>query len=139
MDATAPLSAQAGALASCIRCACFVAADVVDDWAQRLTWVLLACGAIYLIGLSIRRSASLNRPLFAEARQQPVLDLAGGVAAGQTVANRRLAWDSLWGRGRAAALDRALMAQWLAGWVPPLAAIAVTAVVAAPGVRRIIA
>lgn len=137
---SAPLRAQAGALAGLLLPigTCVVAADALDRrWAERLTWLLLALGGVYLLGRLVPALVFLTRPLFdlyADGSLFWVWLVA--LAGGQAVANRRLPAE--WRLALAWCVVLLLYIalherpQWLGGWVPPLAAVAVTVAVAAP-------
>lgn len=137
---TAPLPAQVGALAGLLLPAagCVVAADVLDrTWSARLSWLLLALGTVYAIGRLVPALAFLTRPLFDPFADGSLFWVwVVALAAGQALANRRLhaewrlalAWLAIVFLYVAVSERR----DWLAGWVPPLAAVTMMLALAAP-------
>ena len=138
---TAPLSAQLGGVAVFVSSAAAVvlAADELRDtrWLQRVTWVFLAIAAMLLLGYPMPELKHLSAWL---------LELGSGgsltwtwfaaLASAQALLNRALNWRVrlLLGLAVAGELYFGLGGgrEWVAGWLPPLVAVAVVIGIAAP-------
>ncbi len=138
---SAPMSAQLGGLAvfwlSVV--AFLLAAHQIQDmlWLQRLVWLFLALGALYVVGGLLPASRPTIDALFPHGATGSVFWIwLVSLAFGQAVFNRQLSGRWRWALGALvvavfyAGLVRTR--SWVSGWLPPLVSVVAILVVGRP-------